>query len=72
MSTQVGYISEYPHALAPGAAVSAPAAGVPPLDAVFWEGRRVELGGGREVIGQVWPSVRARPSSLERRFERLC
>jgi hypothetical protein len=54
---QVGYISEYPHALAPGTPVSAGPDGVS-LDALFWGGKATELEGGRRVIGQVWPSVR--------------
>jgi hypothetical protein len=54
---QVGYISEYPHALSAGAAVSA-GGGATGLDQLFWGGRREELPGGRVVHGQVWPSVR--------------
>jgi hypothetical protein len=56
--TQVGYISEYPHTQPSDAspAISAGDDGVT-LDRLFWEGRRVELEGGRVVIGQVWPSV---------------
>ncbi|KIZ03484.1 hypothetical protein MNEG_4480 [Monoraphidium neglectum] len=52
---KVGYISEYPHALAPGTPVSAGPDGVS-LDALFWGGKATELEGGRRVIGQVWPS----------------
>ncbi|GBF92774.1 hypothetical protein Rsub_05393 [Raphidocelis subcapitata] len=52
---QVGYISEYPHALPPGAPVGAGGEGVP-LDALFWGGKRVELPWGRTIFGQVWPS----------------
>ncbi|KAI8471362.1 MAG: NAD(P)-binding protein [Monoraphidium minutum] len=52
---QVGYISEYPHALPPGAGVSSGGGDVG-LDQLFWGGRRVELEEGRVVMGQVWPS----------------
>jgi len=61
---QLGYISEYPHALAAGGSVAGGAAGggeeeapfgAAPAADLFWSGRTQELEGGRRIIGSVWP-----------------
>jgi hypothetical protein len=48
-------LPEYPHM---GLDSAAPVEQGLPLSELFWGGKTVELEGGRNVIGQVWPKVR--------------
>ena len=71
----IGYISGYPHNAGAGAGAGDEGAGVAAARAnalaerLFWRGGTLEIGGGRRVIGGVWPDRAAILAAKRALFE---